>query len=62
MLLLANDRYQGGVASYLDVISAQQSLLNSQRQAAQLQGQRLLVAVFLVKALGGEWQGMSDAR
>jgi NodT family efflux transporter outer membrane factor (OMF) lipoprotein len=59
VLLLANDRYQGGVATYLDVISAQQSLLNSQRQAAQLQGQRLLVAVFLVKALGGEWQGMA---
>jgi outer membrane protein TolC len=62
VLMLANDRYQGGVASYLDVISAQQSLLNSQRQAAQLQGQRLLVAVFLVKALGGDWQGLTASR
>jgi multidrug efflux system outer membrane protein len=58
VLQLANDRYEGGVASYLDVISAQQSLLNAQRQAAQLLGQRLLVSVFLVKALGGDWQGM----
>jgi multidrug efflux system outer membrane protein len=57
VLQLANDRYEGGVATYLDVISAQQSLLNAQRQAAQLLGQRLLVSVFLVKALGGDWQG-----
>jgi NodT family efflux transporter outer membrane factor (OMF) lipoprotein len=57
VLTIANDRYEGGVASYLDVITAQQSQLNSERQAAQLLGQRLLVSVFLVKALGGGWQG-----
>ncbi|MDB5874287.1 MAG: transporter, partial [Ramlibacter sp.] len=55
VLQLATDRYEGGVATYLDVITAQQSLLNSQRQVAQLLGQRLLVSVFLVKALGGDW-------
>ena len=59
VLTLANDRYEGGVATYLDVITAQQSQLNSERQAAQLLGQRLLVSVFLVKALGGDWQGAS---
>jgi outer membrane protein, multidrug efflux system len=56
VLQLANDRYEGGAAAYLDVITAQQSLLTTQRQQAQLLGQRLLVAVFLVKALGGDWQ------
>ncbi|MBG9389855.1 efflux transporter outer membrane subunit [Caenimonas aquaedulcis] len=56
VLQLATDRYEGGVATYLDVITAQQSLLTSQRQLAQLQGQRMLVAVLLVKALGGDWQ------
>jgi NodT family efflux transporter outer membrane factor (OMF) lipoprotein len=56
VLQLANDRYEGGATGYLDVITAQQSLLASQRQAAQLLGQRLLVSVFLVKALGGDWQ------
>jgi multidrug efflux system outer membrane protein len=56
VLQLATSRYEGGVATYLDVVSAQQALLNSQRQAAQLLGQRLLVAVFLIKALGGGWQ------
>lgn len=55
VLQLANDRYEGGAASYLEVITAQQSLLAAQRQVAQLLGQRLLVTVFLVKALGGDW-------
>ena len=59
---LANDRYEGGAASYLDVITAQQSLLNAQRQAAQLVGQRMLVAVLLIKALGGGWCAHGAAR
>ena len=55
VLDLANDRYEGGAASYLEVITAQQSLLSAQRQVAQLLGQRLLVSVLLVKAVGGDW-------
>jgi outer membrane protein, multidrug efflux system len=55
VLQLANDRYEGGATTYLEVITAQQSLLGAQRQVAQLLGQRLLVAVLLVKALGGDW-------
>jgi multidrug efflux system outer membrane protein len=55
VLQLANDRYEGGATTYLEVITAQQSLLNAQRQVAQLVGQRLLVSVLLVKALGGDW-------
>jgi multidrug efflux system outer membrane protein len=39
------------------VITAQQSLLNTQRQSAQLLGQRLLVSVQLVKALGAAGKG-----
>ncbi|HTS21735.1 MAG TPA: efflux transporter outer membrane subunit [Casimicrobiaceae bacterium] len=57
VLDLALSRYEGGVATYLDVITAQQGLLNNERLAAQLQGQQLLTSVFLVKALGGDWQG-----
>jgi outer membrane protein, multidrug efflux system len=56
VLELATSRYEGGVATYLDVITAQQGLLNSERQAAQLRGQQMLTSVFLVKALGGDWQ------
>jgi NodT family efflux transporter outer membrane factor (OMF) lipoprotein len=56
VLQLATDRYEGGVATYLDLITAQQALLTAERQSAQLLGQRLLVSVFLIKALGGDWQ------
>ena len=43
VLDMSNARYEGGVATYLDVITAQQSLLTAQLQAAQLAGQRQLV-------------------
>jgi NodT family efflux transporter outer membrane factor (OMF) lipoprotein len=55
VLDMAADRYSGGATTYLDVITAQQAVLNTERQAAQLKGQQLLVSVFLVKALGGDW-------
>ncbi len=61
VLELANARYDGGVATYLDVITAQQGLLNNERLAAQLQGQWMITSVFLVKALGGDWQGPAAA-
>jgi NodT family efflux transporter outer membrane factor (OMF) lipoprotein len=57
VLDMATSRYEGGATTYLDVITAQQALLNSERQSAQLSGQRLLTSVFLVKALGGDWPG-----
>jgi NodT family efflux transporter outer membrane factor (OMF) lipoprotein len=54
---IANERYTGGVATYLDVFTTQQTLLNDQRQAVQIRGQAVLTAVYLVKALGGGWDG-----
>jgi outer membrane protein, multidrug efflux system len=57
VLDMSSARYEGGVATYLDVITAQQSLLAVQLQATQLAGQRQLVATALVKALGGDWRG-----
>jgi multidrug efflux system outer membrane protein len=54
-LQLANNRYAGGVTSYLDVITAQAALLSNQRLATQLLGQKLVTSVYLVKALGGGW-------
>jgi len=59
VLDLANDRYTGGLDTYLDVITAQQTLLTNQRQAVQIQGQQMLTSVYLVKALGGGWQGLA---
>ena len=55
LLQLANDRYSGGLVAFLDVITAQQSLLTSERQDVQIHGQQLTLSVSLVKALGGGW-------
>jgi NodT family efflux transporter outer membrane factor (OMF) lipoprotein len=54
-LTIANNRYIGGVTSYLDVITAQTVLLTSQRLETQLLGQQMVSSVYLVKALGGGW-------
>lgn len=54
-LNLANARYSGGLVTYLDVITAQEQLLNNERLATQILGQRLTTSVLLVKALGGGW-------
>lgn len=55
-LTIANNRYVGGVTSYLDVITAQTTLLASQRLQTQLLGQQMVSSVYLVKALGGGWE------
>jgi len=55
-LELANNRYVGGVTSYLDVITAQATLLNNQRLETQLLGQQMVMSVYLIKALGGGWE------
>src|SRR5579864_144535 len=52
---IANNRYIGGVTSYLDVITAQTTLLSSERLETQLLGQQMVSSVYLVKALGGGW-------
>lgn len=55
-LEIANNRYVGGVTNYLDVITAQTTLLSNQRLETQLLGQQLVNTVYLVKALGGGWE------
>ena len=57
---IASIRYQGGVDTYLEMITAQQVLLGNQRQAAQVHGQQFATAVYLVKALGGTWSEQSN--
>jgi multidrug efflux system outer membrane protein len=60
-LNLANTRYTGGLVTYLDVITAQQQALTSERLATQILGQRLITSVYLIKALGGGWDSASMA-
>ncbi len=55
-LEIANNRYVGGVTTYLDVITAQSTLLTNERLATQLLGQQMVTEVALIKALGGGWE------
>ena len=54
-LEIANNRYVGGVTTYLDVITAQSALLTNERLATQLARPADGHVVYLVKALGGGW-------
>ena len=54
-LTLSNNRYRGGVATYLEVITAQSSALSDERTAVEISGRRMVDSVLLIKALGGGW-------
>jgi NodT family efflux transporter outer membrane factor (OMF) lipoprotein len=63
-LRLATERYRGGVATYLEVITTQNTALQNQRTALNLRSRRLAANVALIKALGGGWSrgALSDAK
>jgi NodT family efflux transporter outer membrane factor (OMF) lipoprotein len=52
---LSNTRYKGGVASYLEVTTAQSAALGDERAAVDVLTRRMAASVLLVKALGGGW-------
>jgi multidrug efflux system outer membrane protein len=52
---LATDRYLYGLASYLEVLEAQEHLFPAQNTQAGIRLNRLLAYVNLYKALGGGW-------
>ena len=52
---IASNRYKAGLVSYLDVVFAQQTLLQNQQAVTQLQGQQAGSTVGLIRALGGGW-------
>lgn len=54
-LELSNTRYEGGVTSYLEVITAQNAALSDEVTAVNILGRRMASAVFLIEALGGGW-------
>jgi NodT family efflux transporter outer membrane factor (OMF) lipoprotein len=55
-LILAINRYRGGVTTYLEVIIAQSAALTAERVAVDLLTRRMIAAVLLIRALGGGWQ------
>jgi NodT family efflux transporter outer membrane factor (OMF) lipoprotein len=52
---LSFNQYRGGIATYLNVIVAQNALLANQRTGVGIQYRRLQSSVLLIKALGGGW-------
>jgi NodT family efflux transporter outer membrane factor (OMF) lipoprotein len=55
VLKLETARYETGVDPYLDVVTAQTTLLNNQQTLANLHVQEMTASVQLIEALGGGW-------
>ncbi len=53
---IAPRRYQGGVATYLEVLNAENALINNQRTWVDLRSRAFSLDVALVRALGGGFQ------
>jgi NodT family efflux transporter outer membrane factor (OMF) lipoprotein len=60
-LVLAQARYRLGVDSYLNVITAQTTLLGNQRTELNLQEEQITTSVQLIEDLGGGWNGSLTA-
>ena len=54
-LNISNTRYKGGVTTYLEVLTAETTLIQNQRTEANLKQQRFAKTVELIRALGGGW-------
>jgi NodT family efflux transporter outer membrane factor (OMF) lipoprotein len=52
---ISNQRYKGGVTGYLEVLTAEATLLQNQRTAISVQTRQFVASVGLVRALGGGW-------
>ena len=50
---IVNRRYEGALATYLDVLTAEDELITAQRSEAELETRALILDVALVRALGG---------
>ena len=50
---IVSSRYEGALATYLDVLSAEDSLISARRSQADLETRALILDVSLVRALGG---------
>lgn len=53
---VANNRYRGGLATYLDVLAAEDALISARRAVASLQNRAFSLDVALIRALGGGYR------
>jgi len=56
LLALSKNRYQAGITTYLEVVTAQSAALANERAAVQLLTRRMTASVGLLGALGGGWR------
>lgn len=54
---LSGTRYRAGYVNYLEVIDAERQVLATRRAATQIERERALATVALIRALGGGWEG-----
>ncbi|WP_263358757.1 efflux transporter outer membrane subunit [Acidicapsa ligni] len=52
---ISNQRYKGGVTSYLEVTTAENTLIQNQRTEANLKSEQYAKTVELIRSLGGGW-------
>jgi NodT family efflux transporter outer membrane factor (OMF) lipoprotein len=52
----AQDRYNAGIVTFLEVATAETAALQAQITAVNIQARRMSASVLLIKALGGGWQ------
>jgi NodT family efflux transporter outer membrane factor (OMF) lipoprotein len=54
-LNISTNRYKGGVTTYLEVLTAQTTLLSNQRTQEEVDTRQFVSSVQLIRALGGGW-------
>ena len=54
-LSISTDQYKAGIATYLQVITAQTFALQNERSAVDILTRRMTASVLLIEALGGGW-------
>ena len=59
---VARNRYEGGLANYLEVLSAEDQLLANVRQLVDVQSRALTLDIGLHRALGGGWQASAQSQ
>jgi NodT family efflux transporter outer membrane factor (OMF) lipoprotein len=58
----SQDRYKGGIVTYLEVSTAETNALQARLSGVTIQTRRMSATVLLVKALGGGWEGPRGQR
>ncbi|HED3201625.1 TPA: efflux transporter outer membrane subunit, partial [Kluyvera ascorbata] len=58
-LRIAQNRYNNGYSSYLDVLDAQRTLFSTQISVVQVKNNLLLAQIDLYRSLGGGWSSLS---